>query len=161
MTRLARLAPALVIALCGAWLVSKAVPPRDADGGFKIQAFAHLPVVYQGRVKPYDTLARNNLVIISDRQTWRDEDGNKRPAIEWLLDVMSGSPRAAEHKVFRIHNLQLLAQSLARDLSPSGRILSARQLRLRSHEHSHLMRLDTLADVLLDPVGDYLALAIR
>ena len=110
MTRPARLAPALVIALCGAWLVGKAVPPRDADGGFKIQAFAHLPVVYQGRVKPYDTLARNSLVILSDRQTWRDEDGNKRPAIEWLLDVMSGSPRAAEHKVFRIHNLQLLAQ---------------------------------------------------
>ena len=69
-----------------------------------MQAFGELPVVYQGRVKPFDTLARNSLIIISDRQTWRDADGERRPAIEWLLDVMSNAPRPRHHQVFRIHN---------------------------------------------------------
>ncbi len=110
MKKLTPLIPAIVVVLCLVWLAGKAVGPRDDDPGFKVQAFARLPVVYQGRVKPFDTLARNSLTIISDRQTWRDTDRVKRPAIEWLLDVMSGSPRAGEHAVFRIHNHQLLTQ---------------------------------------------------
>ncbi len=109
MSRFARLVPAIVTVLAAAWLVGKTIGPRD-DGPFHVQAFGTLPLVYQGRVKPYDTLARNSLVIISDRQTWRDDDGNKRSALEWLLDVMSGSPRAGQHVVFRIHNHQLLTQ---------------------------------------------------
>lgn len=103
-----RYLPALALLLCGGWLASKAVPPRDPVDGFNLHAFGQLPVVYQGRVKPYDTLARNSLTIISDRQTFRDAGGVERPAIAWLLDVMSGAPRAEQHPVFRIHNHQVL-----------------------------------------------------
>ena len=110
MSGLLRFVPAAVTICCLAWLGGKALPPRDADVGFNVQEFAQLPVVYQGRVKPYDTLARNALIIISDRQSWRDADGRRRPAIEWLLDVISNSPRAGGHEVFRIHNLQLHTQ---------------------------------------------------
>jgi ABC-type transport system involved in cytochrome c biogenesis permease subunit len=110
MKALTRFAPLIVTLLSLVWLAGKAMPPRDPADGFQMRGFGQEPVVYQGRVKPWDTLARNSLVIISDRQTWRDETGAKRPAIEWLLDVISGSPRAAEHKVFRIHNLQLQTQ---------------------------------------------------
>ncbi len=110
MSGLLRFVPAAVTICCLAWLGGKALPPRDAGVGFNVQEFAQLPVVYQGRVKPYDTLARNALIIISDRQSWRDADGRRRPAIEWLLDVISNSPRAGGHEVFRIHNLQLHAQ---------------------------------------------------
>ncbi|MHC5113346.1 MAG: cytochrome c biogenesis protein [Planctomycetota bacterium] len=110
MKRLTNLIPFILVALCLFWLAGKAVPPRDDDGAAQIRAFGELPVVFQGRVKPFDTLARNSLVIISDRQYWKDADGTRQPAIEWLLDVMSGSPRAREHKVFRIHNLDLLTQ---------------------------------------------------
>ncbi|MBT8484507.1 MAG: hypothetical protein KJO43_02940, partial [Phycisphaerae bacterium] len=110
MNTLTRIVPIVVATLCVLWLVGKAMPPRDAEGEPAIHAFAQLPLVYQGRVKPFDTLARNSLIILSDRQSWRDEEGRKRPAIEWLLDVMSGSPRGREHAVFRIHNLQLLTQ---------------------------------------------------
>jgi ABC-type transport system involved in cytochrome c biogenesis permease subunit len=109
-SRWSRIIPPVVAVLCLVWLASKAMPPRDADGAAQIHAFGRLPVVYQGRVKPLDTLARNSLIVISDRQTWRDADGRRRPAIEWLLDVISGSPRAAEHRVFRIHHHQLLEQ---------------------------------------------------
>jgi len=110
MNGFARFVPAVVVLLALAWLSSRAVPPKDAEDGFRIREFGTLPVVYQGRVKPFDTLARNNLVVISDRQTWRDADNQRRPAIEWLLDVMSGSPRAGDQQVFRIHNEQLQTQ---------------------------------------------------
>jgi len=110
MNTFARLFPAIVVAICGFWVIGKAAPPHDADGAFKVREFGVLPVVYQGRVKPYDTLARNALTIISDRQTWRDAEDHKRPAIEWLLDVMSNAPRAADERVFRIHNLELQSQ---------------------------------------------------
>ena len=93
MSGLPRFVPAAVTICCLAWLGGKAISPGDTDGSFDVQEFSRLPVVYQGRVKPYDTLARNALIIISDRQSWRDADGRRRPAIEWLLDVISNSPR--------------------------------------------------------------------
>ena len=34
--------------------------------------FARLPVVYQGRAKPFDTLARNTLRVISNKETVDD-----------------------------------------------------------------------------------------
>jgi hypothetical protein len=110
MKSVARYIPVVLMVLCLMWLAGKAVPPRDTEGTFAVQSFSRLPVVYNGRVKPFDTLARNSLIVISDRQTWRDGTGTKRQAIEWLLDVMSNSPRAHEHKVFRIHNHELLTQ---------------------------------------------------
>ncbi|MCH8805667.1 MAG: cytochrome c biogenesis protein CcsA [Planctomycetes bacterium] len=108
MTSASRLIPWVVVLALGGWLAKNAVPPRDAAGEMQVQEFGRLPVVYQGRVKPFDTLARNGLVIISDRQTWRDAENKRRPAIEWLLDVMAETEGAYEHKVFRIVNLQLL-----------------------------------------------------
>ncbi len=90
--------------LCLAWLASKAVPPKDEPGTYRTHAFGELPAVYKGRVKPIDTVARNSLSALSERQTFRDENGEKRPAIEWFLDVISDSDRADVHRVFHIPN---------------------------------------------------------
>ncbi len=110
MKSIVRLMPILVVLLSAGWLASSAVPPKDPEGAFAVNAFGRLPVVYQGRVKPFDTLARNTLVVLSDRQHWVDEAGNRRPAMEWLLDVMANTHRARHHKVFRIHSLDLQTQ---------------------------------------------------
>jgi ABC-type transport system involved in cytochrome c biogenesis permease subunit len=99
---------ALVVLGCAGWIGMKALPPTDAADGMHIHEFGKLPVVYQGRVKPFDTLARNTLTILSDRQEFANEKGKLRPAIEWLLDVMSNAPRASDHRVFRIYEPQLL-----------------------------------------------------
>ena len=107
MSGFGRLLPAILAVLCVGWLGGKLRPPTDDPGELKAQAFGRLPVVYNGRVKPFDTLARNSLIIISDRQSWIDEDGDRQPAIRWLLDVISNSTAAEKHKVFRIANLQL------------------------------------------------------
>ena len=104
-----RLLPVLAVVASLGWLGSRVSSPGDSVGEMKVHEFGRLPLVYQGRVKPFDTLARNSLLIISDRQTFVDDDGNRQPAIKWLLDVISHSPAAGDHKVFRIENLQLQA----------------------------------------------------
>ena len=79
----------------------------------RMHEFGKLPVVYQGRVKPLDTLARNTLRLISDKETYDDERGSDRverlPAIRWFLDVVSESPEAEEHPVYRIDDMNVLS----------------------------------------------------
>jgi ABC-type transport system involved in cytochrome c biogenesis permease subunit len=104
--------PIAMFALVGLWVGMQSVTPTDGFGQMKVQEFGRLPVVYQGRIKPYDTLARNSLLIISEKQSFytREADGSMtaHPAIEWLLDVMASAPAATQHKVFRIENQQVL-----------------------------------------------------
>jgi ABC-type transport system involved in cytochrome c biogenesis permease subunit len=119
MNNLARyLLPAGVVALAVIYVVSVAAPPTDAPGEMHLYQFGRLPIYDEaggggGRVKPFDTVARNNLMLISERQTFTDEAGNTQPAIKWLLDVMtsqlSRDGTAEKEKVFRIDNDQLLS----------------------------------------------------
>ena len=105
--------PALITLIFAGYIVSKARMPESKPGEMQIYEFGKLPLAYQGRVKPYDTLARNTLQIISSRQqveVW-NSDGKVTdgvPAIHWLLDAISGHPRADDHQVFRIENLDVL-----------------------------------------------------
>ncbi|MHB9076459.1 MAG: cytochrome c biogenesis protein [Pirellulaceae bacterium] len=107
-SRSAWLVPLAVVVLSGLWLMSKAYTSRPGVGEMDLGAFGHLPVMYEGRVKPLDTLARNSLRIISDRQDYTDENRKTQPAIRWLLDVITDAPAAEKHRVFRIQNLELL-----------------------------------------------------
>jgi ABC-type transport system involved in cytochrome c biogenesis permease subunit len=111
--------PTIVVAFFGSYVVSKTRMPKSKPSEPQIYEFAKLPLAYQGRVKPYDTLARNSLQYLSGRQelTILGSNGTqtKRPAIAWLLDVISSSEKADDHRVFRIENLDLLN---ALDLEP-------------------------------------------
>jgi cytochrome c-type biogenesis protein CcsB len=101
--------PIAMVLLCMAYTAKQAQPPAVAVGAMDIYEAGKLPVIEKGRVKPLDTLARNSLRIISNRETFEDKLGDEQPAIRWLLDVISGSEDAEKHKVFRIENLEVLA----------------------------------------------------
>ncbi|MFV2069175.1 MAG: cytochrome c biogenesis protein CcsA, partial [Pirellulales bacterium] len=103
-----RLFPWAVALIAAIWLVGKGVPHAATPGTFDLDAFGRLPVVYEGRVKPVDTVARNSLRILSGRQTFTDDAGRRQPAIRWLLDVIAHTRAADRHKVFRIESLELL-----------------------------------------------------
>ena len=109
--------PVIVLAVMVLWLLGKAFSvPSKPFRGMDMHGFGRLPVVESGRVKPLDSLARNYLILISERQTTTEmvpdsrgrEKEVKRPAIKWLLDTMSGSPNAQNYRVFRIENLHVL-----------------------------------------------------
>jgi hypothetical protein len=60
--------PAIVVAFFAAYVASKARMPKSRPSEPQIYEFAKFPLAYQGRIKPYDTLARNSLQYLSGRQ---------------------------------------------------------------------------------------------
>jgi ABC-type transport system involved in cytochrome c biogenesis permease subunit len=105
----ARWFPAIIVIIFAGYIIGKARLPQSPSSEMQIYAFGKLPIAYQGRIKPYDTLARNSLQILSGRQEVavlndKGKEFKKLPAIRWLLDVISGADGADEHRVFRIDN---------------------------------------------------------
>lgn len=78
--------------------------PSQAHAGEKeaaLKAFGNLPVLEQGRYKPWDSVARNDLLMIYERQSWKSEDGTWS-AIKWLTEVLFDSASANQRPVFRV-----------------------------------------------------------
>ncbi|MCA9166833.1 MAG: cytochrome c biogenesis protein CcsA [Planctomycetales bacterium] len=63
---------------------AKLTAPHKSDpDGFDLVEFGKLPLVYQGRVKPYDTLARNTLRYLADAETFKAILPAKELAATW------------------------------------------------------------------------------
>jgi ABC-type transport system involved in cytochrome c biogenesis permease subunit len=107
------LLPSSIAAGCGIlYFLAVMVPPGDSADQMRLYEAAKLPVAEGGRVMPIDTVARNNLMIISGKQEFVDGQGNTQPAIKWMFDVLTthdDKGPALDHKVFRIENDQVLA----------------------------------------------------
>ncbi len=96
--------PVAMLGLVVLYAASKARPERPTTEGIDLVQFGKTPVIFEGRAKPIDTLARNALQRVSNKQVLIDPDEKKHPATLWLLDVMTQSPAAEDHRVFRIEN---------------------------------------------------------
>src|SRR5580658_4331819 len=59
--------PPLLALIMALWFFAQLRAPRDKD--FAFSEFGQLPVVADGRLKPMDSLARNSLLQIYERQT--------------------------------------------------------------------------------------------
>jgi ABC-type transport system involved in cytochrome c biogenesis permease subunit len=81
--------PWLVVVFAGMYLLVMALPPADPANGMHLNEFSQVPVQATGRVKPAGTFARNTLMALSGRQTFRDDKDDPQPAIKWLLDTMT------------------------------------------------------------------------
>ncbi len=98
------LVPAFVVGLAVLMMAYLAVPPRYDANEMNLYEFSRLPLVKDGRGKPFDTLARNSLRIISEIETFKDGSGKRQSAIRWLLDVICKPENAEYHKIFRIRD---------------------------------------------------------
>jgi ABC-type transport system involved in cytochrome c biogenesis permease subunit len=98
----APLACVLIFAVCSL--------PRgnNANQRFDLNAFGKLPVNYEGRVMPLDTLARTSLKIIHGRESLDDVNGQPVEPIEWLIDRLSSPDKADALPVFVINNPDVL-----------------------------------------------------
>jgi ABC-type transport system involved in cytochrome c biogenesis permease subunit len=97
--------PLLAVGLFAIIVGYYARPPKVEPREPNYVAFGQLPIVADGRVKPIDTLARNILRAISDRETINykvDDTRIKASATEWLLDVATGNEKAYTYRIFRI-----------------------------------------------------------
>src|SRR3954468_8385472 len=101
--------PWIIVAVFAAWLVGSLRVPRDKEWAFG--AFGRLPVVATGRFQPLDSLARNTLLQLREKQTanlepWKglNEKAHIISATEWLLGLMTKPDEADSWPVFRIDN---------------------------------------------------------
>jgi len=113
MKKLAQWLPLILTVACAAWFLSTLYPPSDTD--FTFNKFGQLPLVFNGRLKPMDSLARNSLLEIREKQTlntepWKDWNDNPKiiSANEWLINVMMNPAVADTWPVFRVDNSDLI-----------------------------------------------------
>ncbi len=104
--KMAKYAPWMAAGLALAGALVAAVPPGKTRG-FDMDAFARLPVLEGGRVKPIDSVARNSLLVIRSQQSFRYQ-GRTIGADEWLLDVMFRPEVADAQPVFVINDPDVL-----------------------------------------------------
>jgi ABC-type transport system involved in cytochrome c biogenesis permease subunit len=104
--------PILMLALA-LWFFGQLQPPRDRD--FAFSEFGKLPVVFNGRLKPLDSLARNSLLQIRQTQTldlepWKEWYQKQKTisAIEWLANAMMNPQVADAWPVLRVDNPDLI-----------------------------------------------------
>ncbi len=106
--------PAILTLVMAAWFLGNLSVPADKD--FAYNDFGLLPVTANGRVLPMDSLARNSLLAIREKQTlnaepWKGWNEKPRiiPATEWLVNVMMNPDVANDWPVFRVDNPDLLS----------------------------------------------------
>jgi len=83
------------------------LPPRN-PGAMDVTGFSRLPVLADGRIKPFDTIARSSLLMIYGKQALALPDGAHLTAEEWLLDVFFAPEKADSYEIFTIDNPDLM-----------------------------------------------------
>lgn len=109
--------PWVLLAVMAAWVLSGLRPVKDTE--FKRAEFAKLPVLMNGRIQPFDSVARNSLLQIRDKQTAPhklhfsvlnpEQRGVMVPARDWLIELMMKPDLADTRKVFRVDHPDVVA----------------------------------------------------
>lgn len=111
------LIPIALVAVLAIYLtygVSKAAG-EEGMTRYDFDTLAKVPVSRDGRVKPFDTVARNALLMISGKQSLTgemlldDESEGEKPAVIWLAELMAGRSESMQRQVIRIDDPDVLA----------------------------------------------------
>jgi len=101
--------PIAVVTLALAWLGMSVRPARDLPGGMAVQEFGQLPTVFNGRFQPLDSIARNSLLQLREKQSiYLPAERRYLSASEWLLEVMMLPERADDRRAFRVDHPDLI-----------------------------------------------------
>jgi ABC-type transport system involved in cytochrome c biogenesis permease subunit len=109
-----KLLPWILTIAFAAWVVSSLVPKKET--GFHTQDFARLPVLHEGRLQPWDSVARNTLLQLRGKQAFSFEEHDaagkttiktNMTAVQWALEAMFKPTVADTRPVFRIDHPDL------------------------------------------------------
>ena len=106
--------PLILTILFALWPLGSLRGPKNPPSGLPVKEFGALPVVTKGRHQPFDSLARNTLVLLRQKQTMQLEPWNygfwhpyaSKPvtAMEWLLELMITPEIGDTRPCFRVDN---------------------------------------------------------
>ena len=117
MNRLLKWLPWLLLALFGAEMVAVLLPKKD--GEFHVAAGGRLPVLMNGRIQPFDSVARNALlqmrstgdVPLEEVPSWQFwHHPRKLRSSEWLVEVFFRPDDADSRPIFLIHHPELISE---------------------------------------------------
>lgn len=100
--------PWILLLLAALWLASSARLPKAAPGKFDLVTLGKLPVLSEGRLKPFDTVARNSLLIMHGKETLRLDNGLSLPAMHWLAETLFLASASDKYPTFVIHHPEVL-----------------------------------------------------
>ena len=126
---LAKYIPAAKLKKFGPWIIfaifaliiGMSFRPTKKVGGFDVAAFGSLPVLLNGRVQPFDSVARNTLLQVHNKSAVKLEDEDRNPedirykrkklsSTEWIMEVMFEPETADTRKIFYIVHPQLQSE---------------------------------------------------
>jgi cytochrome c-type biogenesis protein CcsB len=96
----------ICLMLFAAWLIPGA-RASEMTNQFDVSIFGRLPVSLNGRIQPFDSMARNALLGMRGKSTVRLENGSALSASEWALEAMTKSALADTRKIFRVQHPDL------------------------------------------------------
>lgn len=80
------------------------------NAAYDLESFAKLPIVFNGRHQPVDSLGRNSLIQIRHRYGLYDaREKREVPAAEWVAEVMMRPEVADDRKAFRLDHPDLIS----------------------------------------------------
>ena len=91
----------LLAVLVSLIVLARPIMPKGMQGAYDLDAIGKLPVSAHGRTKPLDSVARNSLMIISDRQT-ATINGQRVSAMRWMMDTIAQRAEVDDYAIFRI-----------------------------------------------------------
>ena len=100
--------PLLALALALLYVGSTLIAPKNS-GAFDVTGFGRLPVLVNGRIKPFDTVARSSLLQMQGRQSVTTPDRRRLQPVEWFLDVAFRPHLADTYQHFEIVHPEVLA----------------------------------------------------
>ncbi len=117
-----KLIPWFFVALFGAEIIAVMLPKKD--GEYHVREFGRLPVLLNGRIQPFDSVARNSLLQIrstgdlplEEVPSWKFwHHPKKLKSSEWLLEVKTRPEIANTRTNFLIHHSDLLGELKLQD----------------------------------------------
>ncbi len=112
-----RILPWLFLAVFAAEIVVVLLPKKD--GEFHTAEFGRLPVLLNGRIQPFDSVARNSLlqirstgdVPLEEVPSWKFwQHPKKLKSTEWLLEVFFKPDVADTRPIFLIHHPDIISE---------------------------------------------------
>lgn len=114
-----RFIPWTIATIMALWVLS-GLRERQPKSEFRVNDFAELPALLNGRIQPLDSVARNALLVLRgkgkvvlsekpEEHLGMFERAPKMSAIEWFLEATTRPQDADTRRIFRIDNGEVLA----------------------------------------------------
>tara|TARA_B100000427_G_scaffold184965_1_gene153808 strand:- start:2627 stop:4456 length:1830 start_codon:yes stop_codon:yes gene_type:complete len=119
-----------ILLLCLYFIMLATTPLSAADNqiGINEQSLGKLPVLFNGRLQPFEALARQMLISFREKSSLSRTTNDKSIPVSasmWLWDVLTHNPIAMDDVIFLIHDIDIKHEY---QLDDSKKVFSYRDL---------------------------------